>query len=172
MSRTRTTRTVLLSLGSNVEPEKNIIRVLDRLDELLGIESASPVYSADPVGNPGPQFLNGAVRMTSSLDPWQLKFDIFRPLEAELGRIRTSDPGAPRTIDIDLSIVEGLIVDRPGLQLPDPETLTRAHVALPLADVAPDFVHPVAGVPLREVAAHFHGEGGLRLLPSLNWPSR
>jgi len=162
-------RTVLLSLGSNLDPGNNIIRTLDCLHDLVGVEKASHIYSAEPVGSPGPRFLNAAVRITSTLDPLVLKFGLLRPLEVQLGRIRTDNRGAPRTADIDISIVEGLRADHPDLKLPDPDTLSCAHVAIPLADVAPYFVHPVAGVTLLEIADGLRGKGQVKRLRTLNW---
>ena len=83
-------------------------------------------------GAPGmPRFLNAAVRVTTALSPEDLKFEVIRPLERRLGRVRTADPNAPRTIDVDIAAVQGLVVDREDLRLPDPEILTRAHLAPP-----------------------------------------
>jgi 7,8-dihydro-6-hydroxymethylpterin-pyrophosphokinase len=88
-----------------------------------------------------------------------------------LGRIRTSDPNAPRTIDLDIALAGELVLaDRKsGIDIPDPEILTRAHVALPLADLAPDAVHPVTGETLSEIAEGFRAEAGIRVYegPSL-----
>ena len=164
-------RTVLLALGSNIEPERHILAALDALDEVLGIEALSAIYEADPVGSPGtPRFLNAALRLTTGRSPRALKFDVIRPLERRLGRRRTSDPNAPRTIDIDIAAVEGLIVDRHDLRLPDPEILTRAYLALPLGDVAPGFRHPIEGLTLGEIAARFGDEPGVRRRADVRWP--
>lgn len=165
------TRTTLITLGSNIDPERHIVAALEALDELLGIEEASPIYEADPVGNPGmPRFLNAAVRITTDLPPGELKFAVIRPLERRLGRVRTTDPNAPRTIDIDIAAVQGLILDEEELQLPDPEIPARAHLAVPLADVAPRFRHPGLGITLGEIAARFRGEPGLAKRDDVRWP--
>lgn len=164
-------RTILLTLGSNIDPERHIVAALEALDELLGIEGASPIYEADPVGNPGmPRFLNAAVRITTDLSPGELKFEVIRPLERRLGRVRTADPNAPRTIDIDIAAVQGLVVDQDDLRLPDPEISTRAHLAVPLADVAPEFRHPDLGITLGEIAAPFRHESGLAKRDDVRWP--
>ncbi len=148
-----------------------MVAALDALDELLCIEEASPIYEADPVGNAGmPRFLNAAVRIATDLSPGDLKFEVIRPLERRLGRIRTADPNAPRTIDIDIAAVRGLIVDQEELRLPDPEILTRAHLAVPLADVAPGFRHPGLGITLGEIAARFRDEPGLARRDDVRWP--
>ena len=164
-------RTVLLTLGSNIDPERHLLAALDRLDALLGIDALSAIYEADPVGSPGtPRFLNAAVRLTTDRAPGELKSDVIRPLERRLGRVRTSDPNAPRTIDIDIAAVEGLVLDGPELRLPDPEIVSRAHLALPLADVAPAFRHPTEGVTLGEIADRFKDEAGIARRDDVRWP--
>ena len=166
-----TPRTTLLALGSNIDPERHMVAALDALDELLGIEEASPIYEATPVGSPGmPRFLNAAVRITTALSPKDLKFEVIRPLERRLGRVRTADPNAPRTIDVDIAAVQGLVVDREDLRLPDPEIVTRAHLALPLADVAPGFRHPALGITLDEIATRFRHEPGISRRDDVRWP--
>lgn len=170
-ARQATARTVLLALGSNIDPERHIVAALDRLDAILGIEALSAIYEADPVGSPGtPRFLNAAVRLTTDRAPGELKSGVIRPLERRLGRVRTSDPNAPRTIDIDIAAVEGLVLDGPDLRLPDPDIVSRAHLALPLADVAPAFRHPTEGVTLGEIAARFRDEPGIARRDDVRWP--
>lgn len=164
-------RTALLTLGSNIDPERNMVAALDAIDDRLGIEAVSAIYEADPVGNSGvPRFLNAAVRVTTELSPRDLKFGIIRPLERHLGRVRTEDPNAPRTIDVDIAAMAELVIDREGIRLPDPEILIRAHLALPLADVAPGYRHPTEGRTLREIAARFNDEPGIATREDIRWP--
>ncbi len=158
-------RVALLVLGSNISPEDNLRRAVAELDRLLGVEAVSGVYETDPVGAPGtPRFLNAAVRVRTALTPRALKFDVLRPLEARLGRVRGADPNAPRTIDIDVAAVEGpAVVDaEAGIELPDPDITRWAHVALPLCDVAPDFILVSTRRTVREVARGFAGASGIR----------
>ena len=177
-SRTRTApaprgvpRTVLLTLGSNIEPERHLPAALDELDALLGIEALSAIYEAEPVGSPGtPRFLNAAVRVRTDRAPLALKLEVIRPLERRLGRVRTGDPNAPRTIDIDIAAVEGVVVVGGDLLLPDPDIVSRAHLALPLADVAPGFRHPTEGLTLAEIATRFGDEPGIAKRHDVRWP--
>lgn len=166
-------RTVLLALGSNIDPEVHLFAALDALDEIFGIEAASAIYEADPVGAPGtPAFLNAAVRIRTTDPPGPLKREILRPLEARLGRTRGPDRNAPRTIDIDVALVDGW-ARRAGAaepELPDPEIVERAHLALPLADVASELVHPDEGVTLGEIAGRFADADGIRRRDDLRWP--
>lgn len=143
-------------MGSNIEPRVNIVRAAAMLLESFPGARFSRVFETEPVGARGaPWFLNAAAAITTDLGPRELKFDVLRPLESRLGRRRSADRNAPRTIDLDIALYGGTIVEdcSAGLDIPDPEILTSAHIALPLADLEPDMPHPVTGQPLREIAA-------------------
>lgn len=158
---------VFVALGSNIEPAVNLPRAARRLAAHFPGLTASRIYETAPVGAcEGPTFLNAAVRFVTSLAPARLKHDVLRPLEAELGRVRGADRNAPRTIDLDIALYGGLILNDPvaGLDIPDPGTLTHAHLALPLADLDPRWVHPLDGRTLGEIAAAFAGEPGVRVI--------
>ncbi len=94
-----------------------------------------------------PDFLNAAVEIRARRSAAELKYGVFRELEWRLGRRRTADRNAPRPIDLDVALYGNCVVESEplGLVIPDPEILTRAHVALPLADLAPERRHPVSG---------------------------
>ncbi len=149
---------VLITLGSNIDPGRNLGRALELLRARLAVRAVSRVFESAAVGAAGaPPFLNAAVLVATDLPPRALKYRVLRPLEARLGRRRTADRNAPRTIDLDLALYGDLVLDDPedGLVLPDPQILTCAHVALPLADLAPDARHPVTGQTLAEIADRF-----------------
>jgi 2-amino-4-hydroxy-6-hydroxymethyldihydropteridine diphosphokinase len=152
------TETVLLSLGSNIEPEKHLSLAARQLEVSFPRPAFSRVFQTKPVGAPdSPWFLNAAALIQTDLTAQELKFDVLRPLENRLGRRRQVDRNAPRTIDLDIALFgQRIIVDRScGVEIPDPEILTCGHVALPLADVAPDTVHPQTGQTLAQIAARF-----------------
>jgi len=164
--------TVLLSLGSNIEPDHHLLQAVWNLSQRVEVVAVSQVFETAPVGGVGPLFLNTALEIRCVLDPQQLKFEVLRPVEKELGRERSADRNAPRSIDVDISLFGQQVVEdqEVGLQIPDPEILTRAHVAVPLADLAPNWVHPVTGRRLVEIAARFAGED-LRVFSGLVlWP--
>lgn len=164
---------MLLSLGSNIEPGQNLLDAVRFIAEKLTLSAVSRVYKTVPVGgSSGPSFLNAAVEIRDDLGPGALKFGVLRPIEKRLGRVRSQDPNAPRTIDLDISFYGQEVIHDPeaGLEIPDPEVLERAHVAIPLADVAPGFSHPVVDRTLFEIAAPFRGRG-VRLVEGLAlWP--
>jgi 2-amino-4-hydroxy-6-hydroxymethyldihydropteridine diphosphokinase len=150
-------RRALIALGSNIDPERNLPAAVARLAAHPDIEvvAASGVYESPPLGRPGdPWFRNAAVAVETSLAPAALRGEL-RLLEAELGRVRGEDRYAPRSIDLDLAAYEGFAGELEGNRVPDPEIGQRAFLALPLAEVAPDWTDPARGRSLAEIAASF-----------------
>lgn len=156
-----TARAVVL-LGSNIAPAFHLVRALERLRESVSVLAVSRVFESDPVDAPGtPRFLNAAVLIETTRSPAGLKREILRPLEAELGRVRTEIKSAPRTIDLDLVLYEQAVIEdaERGLHLPDPDFEQHAYLALPVADVTPLWLHPTLkktfaaiAEPLRDLA--------------------
>ena len=147
----------LLLLGSNIEPRFNIARAAALLVESFSPVRFSRVFETEPVGAPdAPWFLNAAAAIATELHPRELKFEFLRPLESELGRQRSTDRNAPRTIDLDIAMRGDLVMhdSTAGLEIPDPLILSTAHIALPLADLAPQVLHPITRQSLREIAAN------------------
>ena len=173
-----TFRLTLLSLGSNIDPERNLIEALDRLDEAVRVVRVSCIYEGPAVGTAAsgqpPQFLNAAVAIRTDLTPAELKFGVLRQLELQMGRRRTTDKNAPRQIDIDISAMEDMENSEPSIPLPDPEIGEHAYLALPLADVAPDFVVGPAGTTLAQVAEKFRSgsSNDLTRRSDLEWSPR
>jgi 2-amino-4-hydroxy-6-hydroxymethyldihydropteridine diphosphokinase len=152
-----TRRRALVALGSNIAPERNLPAAVARLAGTPGIEvlKASGVYESPPLGRPGdPCFHNAALLVETTLSPEALRQELRR-VEAALGRVRGADRYAPRPIDIDLAALEEFEGMVGGSLVPDPDIPHRAFLALPLAEVAPDWVHGAAGRTLAEIAAGF-----------------
>ncbi len=144
-----------LSLGSNIDKERNIVRAVELLRQAVTVVAVSAVYETAPVGNPNQEsFLNAAVLVTTSLEAEALTRDVLRPIEERLGRRRGADKNAPRTIDIDVVLFNHQVLDD--------EVLTRAHLAVPLSEVAPHFRPPGAGGTLAEIAAGLPRAGIVR----------
>ena len=152
-SRSAVAGPVVILLGSNIAPRRNLLDAAARLEGWLDVRSRSRIYASKAVGSEGPDFLNAALRIRTDLTPCSLHFDVLRTIEAQLGRRRGSDPNAPRTIDLDLVIYGTRPLDvicRRGsssrrIRLPDPDIGRHAHIALPLAEVAPDLLLPSSG---------------------------
>jgi len=150
---------VFLGLGSNVDAERNLRAAVHLLSEQVTVQTVSRVYRSIARAKDGhllpdrPAFLNAALLIATDLPPDRLKADVLRPVEAQLGRQRGGSDPVRHPIDIDILLY--------GDQVVDPETLTRAHVALPLADLAPDLMHPTARKTLDEIAAGFRDVSGI-----------
>ena len=164
---------VFITLGSNLDPARNLRWAAGLLADQAGVERASRVYESIPLGPDGapldqPAYLNAAVlvRVRADVPPDVFKFRVLRAIEASLGRQRTADKYAARPIDLDIALYGDIVLEdsEHNLTLPDPEILTRAHVALPLADLDAGFVHPVNGETLGAIAARFAGAAGIRVV--------
>jgi GTP cyclohydrolase I len=113
----------------------------------------SDCYQTAAVGSAddAPDFVNAAIHLSTELGPEDLR-DALRSIEDQLGRVRTDDKYAPRTIDLDIVFYGDLVKDFDGWSLPDPDMVLHPHVAVPVAEVVPDWVHPVSGVSAKEIA--------------------
>lgn len=136
---------VCLLLGSNIDAEQNIPLAIELLKHELTILKASSVWESASAYCCYADFLNMAVLVTTHLAAWQLKEQVLRPLEARMGRVRTSDKNAPRPIDIDIILFDG--------QLIDPDLGQHAYLAMPVAELLPDF-HFRDGEDLKDKAEH------------------
>lgn len=133
-----------LSLGSNVEAERNLRSAFAALRARFGSLAASTVYRFPAVGFDGPDFLNAAAVIDSDLDPQALNAWLHA-LEDAHGRDRSGPRFGDRPLDIDIVFYDDLVLSGPGhLQLPRDE-LRHAFVLRPLAEIAPDFVDPRSG---------------------------
>jgi GTP cyclohydrolase I len=147
----------VVALGSNIGAHENVPRAIAaiRRHPDLVVEKASRIYESAPVGNPGdPWFLNAAVLVSTALSADSLR-SLLRGIEGGMGRVRTEDPNAPRTIDLDIVLIEGFEGEVAGSRVPDPEVTRRPHLAFPVADVVPDWIVPGTGATLAAVAASF-----------------
>src|SRR4030042_1158682 len=97
---------VCLLLGSNIEPEQNIPRAVLLLKEKLTILQVSSIWESASVDCCYPDFLNMAVLASTSLDANELKEQVLRPLESQMGRVRTEDKNASRQIDFDMILFD------------------------------------------------------------------
>jgi 2-amino-4-hydroxy-6-hydroxymethyldihydropteridine diphosphokinase len=154
-----------LSLGSNVDKEHNLPAAVQLLAAHGRLRAVSAIYETAPVGNPDdPSFFNAAVVLETELQPAELKRQVLARIEQQLGRQRRADPNAPRTIDVDISLFNDVVIDLGKRHIPDPEILRYPHIAVPLADVAPDYRHPETGESLAQIAARVAAAAGQPLL--------
>lgn len=132
-----------IGIGSNIDPAKNVSAALRALAAEVRVIKISTIYQTAPEhGLDQPSFYNGVALIETDLPPETLKFQVLRKIEASLGRKRTADKNAVRTIDLDLLIYDDLILKTPGLEIPDPGISCRAVLTIPLNDIAPHLVLP------------------------------
>ena len=169
-----------LSLGSNIEPERNLpaaVRELRAFGRVLGVSSVWESAPFDAVGTAATDratrqetknFLNAAVLLETELSPAELYDKAIAVIERRLGRVRDPhDKNAPRTIDIDLSLFNRDVLQVAGHSIPDPEIAKRPFVAIPLAELDPDYVHPVENRKLADITADLTSTSGLRPRPDV-----
>ncbi|HTW90755.1 MAG TPA: 2-amino-4-hydroxy-6-hydroxymethyldihydropteridine diphosphokinase [bacterium] len=149
---------VFLGLGSNLGDRAGTLDRAVAALASLGEVRRSRWYETAAVGLPGAlAFLNGVVRLDTDLEPDDLLRQT-RDIERQLGRDPLRRAGS-RTIDIDILIYAGRVVSRPGLEIPHPRLHQRAFVLVPLAELAPNLVHPVLGRTVAEMLAEVGSAG-------------
>ena len=152
-------QTIYLGLGTNLgDRVANLQATIVGLARAIPVTTVSSIYEAPPWGvTEQPDFLNLCLEAETVLQPEQL-LAFFKSLELEIGR----EPGerwGPRLIDIDLLFYSDQIVKTEKLTIPHPRLAQRAFVLRPLADIAPDFVHPVLGHTVLELCQAVDDEG-------------
>ena len=141
-------QTAYIALGSNLpspagSPRETLDAAVLRLSELGTLIAKSSWYTTEPVGyTDQPAFLNGAAALKTSLDPLSLLQRLLE-IERDFGRDRLHGiPNGPRTLDLDILLYGDYILSTQNLQLPHPRMAERSFVLLPMAEIAPDLVHP------------------------------
>jgi 2-amino-4-hydroxy-6-hydroxymethyldihydropteridine diphosphokinase len=158
---------VYLGLGSNLEDRHlHLCQAMDFISERIKIEKMSPIYDTAPVGNTNqPRFLNMVIQISTRLPAPTLLF-MVKGIEAKLGRVPVD---SPRPIDIDILFFGDQVINTPPqLVVPHPRLAERAFVLTPLADIAPDLVHPVSKKSVKQLLAEAEGKEGIAPWGELN----
>lgn len=132
-------------MGSNIEPQQNIPAAISLLKVRTRLVKLSSIWITPSVGSPGPDFQNVAALIVISMDAASLKQKVLREIERELGRTRCDEKNAPRSVDLDIILFDGVVMD--------PDVWKQAHVALPVSELCPELFHPENRIPLITVAA-------------------
>jgi 2-amino-4-hydroxy-6-hydroxymethyldihydropteridine diphosphokinase len=139
-----------LSLGSNIKPEVNLIKAIRLLEDYGRVDKVSNAWESKSVGAMGPNYFNSCVLLATSLKQTDLKRDGLLPIELELGRIRSENKFAPRTIDIDIVLFDDKSVDN--------KYWGQAFVIVPLAELYPEYQNPLTHESIIETATRLRKE--------------
>ena len=151
--------TVFLALGTNVGDRiANLSTAQRALNAIVTIQKCSSIYETPPWGySDQPTFLNQVVEGVTQESPWEL-LAFLKQVEFEMGRTQTIRNG-PRVIDLDLLFYDDLVLESALLTIPHPRMEGRAFVWLPLADIAPDFIHPISGKTVKDIVKELDTTG-------------
>jgi 2-amino-4-hydroxy-6-hydroxymethyldihydropteridine diphosphokinase len=143
-----------LLIGSNLSPEENVRQALLELCHYGIIKRISRVWQTPAYGSQGPDFLNLAVELVTPLSLESLKIEALSTIEDKLGRRRTADKNAPRTMDIDVILFDGELLDQ--------TVWTRVHTAITICEILPDLSDSKTHEPLSTIAARLAEEHPVR----------
>lgn len=161
--------TAYIGLGSNLssvagDSKATLLAAIERLGALGTVSARSSFYETEPVGDADqPRFVNAVVAVETELPPLAL-LDRLLAIEREFGRDRShSVAKGPRTLDLDLLLMGDCVLNEDRLTLPHPEMAIRRFVLAPLAEIAPEIVHPVAGKTISTLLKELRDEGQNRV---------
>jgi 2-amino-4-hydroxy-6-hydroxymethyldihydropteridine diphosphokinase len=139
-----------LSLGSNIQPEENLVWAVRLLQQQGNLQALSHAWESTSVGAEGPNYLNACASLETPLSQTELKEQVLSPIEQELGRKRTEDKFAPRTMDLDIVIFDTVSCDD--------KYWGQAFVVIPLAEIFPLFTNPLTQEPIHQTAERLRRE--------------
>lgn len=145
---------VFIAAGSNVAPHEHMAMATDELRRAFPQVRFSPWYQNRAAGFDGSDFINLVAAFQTEVSVDELLV-VLRRIETLCGRPREAPRWAPRTMDLDVLLYGDLVCQRTGLTLPRPDLLLRAYMLGPLADLAPDLIHPTAKVSIGELWRRF-----------------
>ena len=151
-----------LGLGANLgERQNNIMKAIELLGRRVTVERTSSLYETEPVGyREQPKYLNAVCQIITLIEPEKL-LKLAKEIESALGR-EPGSPNSPRPIDIDILLYGSQVINTPELTIPHPRLEERAFVLVPLAELAPELVHPVSRKTIKKLLGEVEGLEGVR----------
>ena len=154
-------KTVYIGIGGNLgDPYENCIKAVEAIGEhpSCEIKVLSSFYRTEPVGVEGQNwFINAVMSMNTSLSPAEL-INTLLQIEKEMGRKRSGKRWESRIIDLDVLLIGDEIINDKNLTVPHPRMHTRRFVMAPMADIAPELIHPVLGKRMEDLLEEIPGE--------------
>ncbi len=144
--------TVFISIGSNLYAEKNISLVKDHLDLLFDVTYSS-IYKTPAEGFVGEDFLNRVCKFETEMNPYEIR-RILKEIEKDMGRTIDQKGMSNRVIDLDLILYGDFEINDLELEIPSADIEKYKFVLEPLAEIAPNFIHPVLKVSYLDLLDH------------------
>jgi 2-amino-4-hydroxy-6-hydroxymethyldihydropteridine diphosphokinase len=149
---------VFVAAGSNLEPEKNLARACAHIRDAWPDAVFSRAYRNVAVGFDGPDFINLVMGFTTG-QPLDAVITRLRAIETQCGRPRFAPKWASRTMDLDVLLFGDRVEKTSEYTLPRPDLLKRPYMLGPLAEIAPEVIHPTAGKSIAQLWAAFDRDG-------------
>lgn len=141
-----------IGIGSNIDPERNVPAALHLLSARVRITTLSTFYRTKALDMPGSEdFINGVARIETNQEPYELKHDVLRKIEQTLGRQRSENKYASRTIDLDILLYNNRVINDIDIVVPDPDITEREFIYVPLIELDPDIALPDKGMKLADL---------------------
>ena len=134
-------QTVFVSIGTNINAEANMLLVKESLNSLFDVIYSS-IYKTPAEGFEGEDFLNSVCKFDTDKNPQELR-TLLKNIEKDMGRTFSQKGMSNRVIDLDLILYGDLQINRNGLELPSSDIEKYKFVLEPLAEIAPDYIHPI-----------------------------
>ena len=157
--------TVFLGIGTNIgNKKKNITDATIIIGSVMGeIRALSSLYETEPWGYESPNtFLNAVIQIETEIEP-QKCLDIAKAIEREMGRVHTKEGYEDRIIDIDILFYDDTIYNSGNLTIPHPLIEQRDFVLRPMAEIAPEFKHPISGKTMKNLLHELNKKSGKSL---------
>ena len=134
-------QTVFVSIGSNINAEANMLLVKESLNSLFDVTYSS-TYKTPAEGFVGKDFLNSVCKFDTDKNPHEIR-TLLKNIEKDMGRTVIQKGMSNRVIDLDIILYGDLQINRNGLELPSSDIEKYKFVLEPLAEIAPDYLHPI-----------------------------
>ena len=148
-----------LNLGSNIQPETNLVKAVQLLQSYGEIKEVSNAWESEAIGMDGPNYLNACLLFISPIIQPNLKETVIRPIEAELGRQRSKNKYTPRTIDIDIILFD----EKPY----NYKFWSFAFVIVPLAEIYPEYQNPTNKESVEQTSRRLREEVWMEMRPEV-----